>query len=263
MAAVVRKPETAPEASANVAPPAAVKPDRLRALSGRYLGTRYGLDCLGEGEGPDPDPLFRRDRADCQTLVEQVMAEAIAPYTGGLDHAVRQIRYREGRIALGQRYHFCIPDWLENPWPARDVTGAIGGADLPTVSRRLDLPRLVRKRGGDDSGLAAQLYTSEYIPRAAVAALEEKIPDGTIGVFVVSSPEVVSGHLGFLFRDGEQVMLRHASQRRKRVIDEPLVAYLRRAPRRFLGLMVLQPDTAGLLRTPRPLTLPPAPPSGR
>lgn len=255
------EPEGAP--ASDVVPPAAVVPDRLQALSARYLGTPYGLDCLGEAQAPDADPVYRRDLADCQTLVEQVMAEAIAPYCGGLDAAVRKIRYRESVLGLERRYHFCIPDWLENPWPVRDITREVGGAGLPEVSRRLDLPALVRQRGGRPSGLSVQHHTADYIPRSAVRKIEAKIPDGTIGVFVVSSPEVVSGHLGFLFRKGGRVLLRHASQRRKRVIDEPLVAYLRRAPRRFLGLKVLQPDAAGLLRTPRALTLPAAPPAVR
>jgi hypothetical protein len=32
------------------------------------------------------------------------------------------------------------------------------------------------------------------------------------------------------------------------VIDEPLLTYLARAPRKFVGLKVLQPDVAGLSR---------------
>src|SRR5206468_3144095 len=104
-------------------PPAgAVAPARLEAISRPYLGTPYKLDALGEGTGPDADPLFTRRCVDCQTLVEQVMAEALAPYAGGLDRATRLVRYAGGEVKLENRYHYCIPDWLEHPWPARDVT---------------------------------------------------------------------------------------------------------------------------------------------
>src|SRR5688500_11151376 len=103
--------------SAREVPGEAVAPARIEALRRAYLGTCYTLDCLGEAAGPDRDPLFRRDAVDCQTLVEQVMAEAIAPWSGGLDAAGRRIRYRGGEVSLANRYHSCVPDWLTNPWP--------------------------------------------------------------------------------------------------------------------------------------------------
>lgn len=228
-------------------PPQAVAPARLRALSARYLGTPYRFDCLGEARPPDADPLFTRRAADCQTLVEQVMAEAVAPWVGGPDAAVRAIRYGGGPPALERRLHYCIPDWLEHPWPARDVTSEIGGPSARVVTRRIDLGRLLRGRGLPRPD-APRTVRQRYIPLAAAAGRLARLPDGSIVAFVSRRPDVVSGHLGFAFRERGTVLLRHASETRGRVIDEPLAAYVHRARRRWLGILVLQPDAAGLNR---------------
>jgi hypothetical protein len=234
----------------NTVPASAVSPQRLEALSRAYLGTPYRLDCLGEGQGPDADPLYTRKQVDCQTLVEQVMAEAIAPWVGGRHAAVRSVRYRHSEIALENRFHFCVPDWLVNPWPVQDATVDVGGGEVANVRRRIDLPALLAARGvsGARSPVKAATVTTPYIPRARVATLQSRIPDGTVVLFVEESPEVVAGHMGFLFRRQGTLVLRHASQTRHRVIDEPLAVYLARAPRRFIGLKVLKPDVSGLYR---------------
>jgi hypothetical protein len=230
--------------------PDLVRPERLEAISRAYLGTPYRLGCLGEGAGPDPGPLFRRDYADCQTLVEQVVAEAIAPLAGGLDTAIRLIRYRDGIPLLENRHHFCLPDWLDQPWPARDVTQELlAAAPYVSASRRgllIDRAAFLSNRWGASSDDPARWVQTEYIPRGDVPAVSRAIPDGSIALLMVNSPLTLVGHVGLLFQREGKITLRHASQRRKRVVDEPLDQYLARAPRRFLGLKVLQPDAARL-----------------
>lgn len=231
-------------------PASAVAPQRLERISRRYLGVPYKLDCLGEGKGPDPDPLFTRKYADCQTLVEQVMAEALAPYVGGLNAAIPLIRYRGGDVALEHRYHYCLPDWLEHPWPARDVTEQVGGAHVRRTTRTIDRAALLHARGVTSAAanMPVETVRTGFIPREEIPAVLSRIPDGSIIMFVLGRPDIVCGHLGFVFlRHGEPV-LRDASQTRHRVIDEPLTAYLARAPRRFIGIKLLQPDVAGLSR---------------
>jgi len=243
-----------PGAARPAAPrPSAVAPDRLEALSRRYLGVPYKLDCLGEGSGADADPLFTRDYADCQTLVEQVLAEAIAGSPKDLDAAVRQVRYQGSRVSLETRLHYCIPDWITQPWPARDISANVGGASLQFTRRTIDRAALLEPRlGGRKLNIPVQTVATGYIPRASVADVESRIPHGSIGMFVLDNPNIVIGHLGFLFRKDGTLLLRHASQTRKQVIDEPLSDYLARAPKRFIGLKVLLPDVAGLQRATAP-----------
>lgn len=233
-----------------IPPASAVAPERLERLSRAYLGVPYRLDCLGESAGSDPDPLFRRDAADCQTLVEQVMAEAIADWVGGLEAAVRLTRYRNSQVRLESRYHYCVPDWLQNCWPVRDVTASL---HAPTVAtrRRIDLPRFLASRGGDPTQAPrpAQQLRTQYLSLAVARQWANRMPHGVIGVFVLQREDIVAGHLGFLFRRDHRVYLRHASQTHRKVIEEPLLTYLARVPKRFVGMKILQPDVEGLRRS--------------
>lgn len=224
-----------------------VAPARLDKISRAYLGTPYFLDALGEASGPDRDPLFTRKQVDCQTLVEQVMSEAIAPGVGGQDRAVRLVRYHAGKVSLENRYHYCIPDWLTNPWPARDITARVGGKGLLPLHRTIDLPRFLASRGGNPAlspVKGTESVRAACIPRARVASLPPRVVDGTIAVWVLNKPGIVAGHVGFLFNRGGRIVFRHASQRRKQVIDQPITEYLARAPRNVMGLIVLQPTMA-------------------
>jgi hypothetical protein len=238
-------------ASAANAPDDPVSPARLEKISRAYLGTPYKLDALGEGKGPDKDPLFTRKCVDCQTLVEQVMTEAVSPAVGGQDRAVRLIRYRGGRVSLENRYHYCIPDWLKSPWPARDATAELGGRSVRPVRRQIDLTTFLASRGGNAAlspvhGL--QSVDAVCIPRARVSALSPAALHGMIAIWVLNKPEIVAGHVGFFFNQAGRVVFRHASQRRHQVIDQPLDDYLAHAPKAVIGLMVLRPTMDGLKR---------------
>jgi hypothetical protein len=187
---------------------------------------------------------------DCQTLVEQVMAEAIAPAVGGHDRAVRVVRYRDEKVRLENRYHYCIPDWLENPWPARDITAELGGKSVKHTRRRIDLPGFLAGRKGNAqlAPSAARVVKAAYIPRAKAAALPAARLDGAIAVWVPNRTDIVAGHVGFFFNRGGKAVFRHASQRRKMVIDQPLSEYATSAPKSVIGLIVLRPDLTGLKR---------------
>jgi hypothetical protein len=218
--------------------------NRLDSLSARYLGKPYALDCLGEGRGIDKDPVYDSKRVDCQTLVEQVMVDALTEPLGGRESAIRLIRYRNREVAFENRCHYCLPDWLKRPWPAAEITGEVGGTAVKSDERRIDLPRFLGEKGGNPrrSPEKARSFGFVYVPRAAVPGVLKRVPDGCIAVFVHQRRDLVASHLGFAFRRKEGVVLRHASQTRKRVIDEPLTAYLARAPKYVIGMAFLQPD---------------------
>src|SRR5207237_5032100 len=101
--------------------------------------------------------------------------------------------------------------------------------DTPPSSRRYD-----RANSGDYS--APERVDTPYIPLSQSAGLQ--YPDGSIVVFVQRRPGIVAAHCGFLFVRGGIATLRHASQTRHAVIQEPLANFLQRAPAYILGLQV-------------------------
>ena len=222
-----------------------LREERLEGISRAYLGVPYRRDCLGEGRLPDADPIFTRSRADCQTLVEQVLAEALAPWLGGFGPAVRRLRYRAGEVDIANRHHFCVPDWLEGPWPVTDITASARPGSAVTLRRRID-PAGVGLSREARAALNPREVAVSILPTERVAGLATEIPGGLIAAAVSPRPGLVVGHLGFVFRRGAQLRLRHASSRHGRVVDEALPSVLRRL--RSPGLILLRPDVRGLDR---------------
>jgi hypothetical protein len=219
---------------------------RIVTVSARYLGTPYRLDPLGEGPSavPDPDPLICRNAVDCQTFVEQVLAEAMAPETADALSLLTRIRYRNGVIGFGSRNHYLVSDWLpRNRWCLRDLTALIGVQQVRSMEKVIDRPAFFRSRGAPGLARAAAFERSQtlYIPRGAVPGIATSIPNGSVLIWVQDRPGIIAAHCGLAVRQGKGALrFRHASQRRGRVVDEPLADYLHRAPARIVGLKVCQ-----------------------
>lgn len=226
-------------------PPERLAPENLQRITRRYLGTRYRLDALGEQQKPDPDPVYRRDCVDCQTFVEQTMAEALAPAPEDVRRTLIRLRYLEGVVRYDARLHYCIPEWLEQNWPVRDVTAAIAGRAARRLAGTIHRDRFLQRRGCPPN--VAKRYPplsvrTSYISSTSIPWLQDRLPNGSIAVFVLRARGGMAGHMGWIFRRGTRVILRHASQRHRRVVDQPLLEFLRRSRRRFIGLKVLAPD---------------------
>jgi N-acetylmuramoyl-L-alanine amidase-like len=224
---------------------------RIAAVSARYLGTPYAADPLGEGpgNGPDPDPLMDRQRVDCVTFVEQVLAEAVAPGQEAVLPTLVRLRYLDGHVGIGWRNHFFVADWLpHNRWLVEDVTEAVGGPAVRRMTKTIDRASLLRSRGAPSEAcrMAPERLTRTYIPRAAVPGVLARIPPAALAVFVSGRPDLCAAHTGLLLARDGQCMLRHASQRRRRVMDEPLLRFLEHAPARIVGLKVyaIHPPTS-------------------
>ncbi len=89
---------------------------RLQIISAEFLGKPYLLGPLGEGiQGEfDQSPLQRTDAFDCETLVDTVVALALADDPHQFKYCINQIRYRNGRVSFIDRNHFTCLDWNKN-----------------------------------------------------------------------------------------------------------------------------------------------------
>jgi hypothetical protein len=213
-------------------------------VSASYLGSPYARDPLGEGPGarPDPDPLFRRDRVDCVTFVEQVLAEAMA--RASQDHLalLTRLRYRGGVVGFATRNHYMVSDWLRhNRWCVADVTSIVGEGGTRQMAKIIDRAAFFRRRGAPEEAARAPVERSvtSYVPRAGIATALDRFPDVALLIWVQDRPGIIAAHCGFAIRREDGVLFfRHASERRGRVLEEPLLAYLRAAPRRIVGVKV-------------------------
>ncbi len=211
--------------------------ERLAALSAHFRGVPYLDSPLGEGAGYDPDPLYRFDAVDCLTYVEQVLALANAPDDPlGL---LSEIRYSDGRIAFGRRNHLMMAQWIPNNIQkgfVRDITEEVGGDRVEWVEKTVSPTSWAQRRGVDLPLRAEEVPMGTrrlpIVPIERFPEVMDRIPDGALLLVVRTEiplrPYRVT-HLGFVFRKGDALYLRHAAKAGYgRVVDERLETFVRR-----------------------------------
>ena len=89
---------------------------RTTTISGLFIGRKYLLGSLGEGNNSfyDQSPLYRTDAFDCETYVDTVLAIALAKDPETFKQRINQIRYRNGHVSYIDRNHFTCLDWNKN-----------------------------------------------------------------------------------------------------------------------------------------------------
>jgi len=90
--------------------------ERLEIISASFLNKPYLLGALGEGNDAryDQSPLYRTDGFDCDTLVNTVLAIALAANQQVFPFCLRNLRYKNGEVDFISRNHFTSLDWNLN-----------------------------------------------------------------------------------------------------------------------------------------------------
>lgn len=225
--------EQVPAAVAALADPGA----RVVQISARFLGTPYHPHTL-IGSADRPEQLVAEFGAvDCFTLLDYVEALRRTAAPGEFRQKLIEVRYRDGEIAWSQRRHF-FTDWAAAPGGrVVDVTLVVGGARTQETRKFLN-----RKADGSLflPGVAVQERTLRFIPASALdrTVLDRLHPGDYLGIYA-PEPGLDVSHVGMIVRQGDRLLLRHASSRRaeQRVVDSELSAYLAGKP----GIVVLRP----------------------
>jgi len=205
---------------------------RVDFIAAALRGTRYrGYTLIG---GPRRKEKFvaRDDAFDCVTFCETVLAAAIAKEPGEFDATLRMIRYHNGVVAWRERNHYFF-EWgqhnVENKtcrWVAMD-----GSIDI-------------QKTVNAQRGLGRRKFPMTVIPRDTLLANKAQLAAGDIIGFVTQRKNLDYFHVGFVAFGGDgELLLRHASQSRRRVLDERMDRFLKVNRVRYVTL--LRPEESG------------------
>jgi len=187
---------------------------RIDFISRALIGTPYaGYTLIGGPRQPE-EFVVRDDGFDCVTFCETVLAAARVFRPSAFEPALRQIRYREGRVEWRERNHY-FSDWSE-------FNVANG------VCRTVAMPGgvAIEKTLNAMPDLGARRMSLVAVPRAALLANKDRLSTGDIIGFLSRRPRLDYFHTGFIVvREGE-LWLRHAAKSRRRVVDERLPRFL-------------------------------------
>ncbi|WP_242638998.1 DUF1460 domain-containing protein [Mycolicibacterium sp. S2-37] len=211
-------------------------PGRSEALSRQFLGIPYGANTLTGSATVAEQFVVDLERVDCFTYVDYVEALKRAKSREAFFDALVDVRYRDGVVGFQTRKHF-FTDWSAlAPAVANDITDTLtdkairlekklnqkdsGGVYLPGIPV---VPRSLSYISSRDvdADVLSRLRTGDYIGAYA--------PDGGLDVT----------HVGIFVAGPDGPVLRNASSLDKdqKVVDSPLVEYLRTVP----GIVVLRP----------------------
>lgn len=186
---------------------------------------------------------------DCMTYVEHVLALAAADrpdYVNAFLPCLVDVMYDAGGGPLLNhlRNHF-TSQWADvNERKGYLINIARGH---PAAARRVVLLNRVGANRTfyieDRFMIAREPQVIHYFPTEAVLARRVPFRSGDVLALVCDKEGLDVLHMGFAIEHGRQWLLRHASSKLNRIIEEDLAGYLKRRPE-VIGVMVLRPRLA-------------------
>ena len=205
---------------------------RLQAISSRFLGRPYIANSLiGSADAPE---VFTAslDGFDCVTYVETVLALAGARTVDDFLSRLKRIRYEGGQADWHRRNHY-MTNWIRNNARGGFVHRIAPDASTRSKERILNvLP-----------GLPPKKQRFACIPKRSLPKIASRIRSGDLIFFASTRPHLDVFHCGMVIRDGERLLLRHASRSQGRVVEQSLASFL--DANRMAGVILVRPAERG------------------
>ncbi len=186
-------------------------PGRLGAISRALLGRPYLAGSLVGGPDQPERLVSRLDAFDCVTFCDAVYALATSSVPGDYPSRLQALRYHRGVLSWTNRNHY-THSWLE-----RNVGARLLEPKLLALWQTIGPPRTLDIL----QGYPALAWQPRYLPWSRRASLEACVSTGDWVGFISRRAQLDTFHVGLLVA-GDRLAVRHASQSRGEVIEEPL-----------------------------------------
>ena len=203
---------------------------RIEVLSRHFLGRSYKPNPLIGSADTAEVFTASLDGFDCVTYIETIVALARASNVDDFTEWLRQIRYEQGRIQWERRNHY-MTVWIRNN-VRKGIIRPVSKPAVPTVSRERVLNVV--------PGLAAQRTRVKCVPKPAVPRLAAHLQSGDLIFFASTRQNLDVFHAGIIVRDGNRVLMRHASRSAGSVVEQELSEFLK--ANRMAGVIVARPQ---------------------
>jgi len=201
---------------------------RLDQVSAQFLGCLYREGSLGGGATLKEEFRIDLDVFDCVTLIEVVLALALADSVNDFIDKTRRIRYADGQIDWFHRNHYMI-DWARN----NELSGFLKNVTSGPLSIEKTCTLSLIE------GLETRTAKFSYYPAEQMTAAADVMQDGDIILFVSTRRDLDVFHTGFVFERSGRIVLRHATRRAGQVVDQNLDEFV--SQNQLSGIVLLRP----------------------
>lgn len=202
--------------------------ERMKHVSSKLLGSVYLTNPLIGSPTVAEVLVARMDGFDCITFLETVLVLARAKSAEEFTGLLRKIRYRNSEIVYQQRFHYAT-DWANHLAQLNWLSDMTVGETTIFREKTLDIV----------PGIPPTMAQLRYFPRRELAAASRWLKDGDLILFASGRKGLDVSHAGMIVRNGEQVLMRHATRSHKQVIEQDLAEFFKMLP--MNGFMIFRP----------------------
>jgi len=222
--------------------------ERMAFYSELFIGLKYDLKCLGDGENSyyDNNPLVNFNKTNCMAYSEHVIALSISDCWENFFNNLQNIRYKNGIISIVTRNHYIMADWLlNNSWLFYDATLKVSPKNYEIAARKISHKDFFNNKKIYDlqNIIEDRTVTINYILKDNINNVSNNFQSGDIFALVLKNKkDIFIGHIIMCFEINNNKVIREASSKSKHVIETSFQLWLETFIKndRYSGISVIR-----------------------
>ncbi len=189
--------------------------ERVELISASFLNTPYLIAPLEGSDKTEEKFTVKLGKFDCVTFCETVLALSFADSCESFLAILKKIRYSGNSVKWTERNHYSV-DWISSNEEKGFILNITPGKLSVKISRTLNCLE----------GFPPQQRTISYLPTEKISCFSQSIQTGDLICFGTTCENLDVKHMGILIWQENKLILRHASKRGGKVMDECLWEFL-------------------------------------